>query len=64
MIYCVELTKDFPEDNAILHYNFDKEPTLDDIVDTLRADFYSVNLQYDNIEFYKVDIDNIERINL
>lgn len=57
MLYCVEVDRSgLPEENMVLHYSFDKEPTREEIVKKIiDEEDCGYDDRYCDIEFYKVD---------
>jgi len=55
MIYCVEVDRSgLPEENMVLHYVFEKEPTRDEIIKLIEFEDCGYDDEYCSIEYYRV----------
>jgi hypothetical protein len=55
MMYCVEVDRSgLPEENMVLHYNLDKEPTREEIVKLVIDEDCGYDDNYCNVEYYPV----------
>lgn len=53
MLYCIEVEREL-EDKAVLHHNFDKTPTKDDILKLLEEKDFHYDDNYGRLNFYEV----------
>ena len=57
MIYCIEVDRSgLPEENMVLHHNFDKEPTRDEVKKVIKDEDCGYNDTYCSFNYYRVDL--------
>ena len=56
MIYCIEVDRGgIGEENMVLHYKFDKEPTKEKIVELVKDEDCGYVDGYCDVKFYRID---------
>ena len=53
MLYCIEVTREL-EEMAVLHKNFESEPSRQDILDYINDCDLNYNDDYGKLEYYRV----------
>ena len=51
--YCVEIRREL-EDVETEHFEFDEEPSTEDVIQKVKDAGYSFNYPYDDVRFYRV----------
>lgn len=54
-LYCIEITRDCPDDNLVRHKRFKDKPTEDDILKYLEEEDIRFNKKYHSVNFYQVN---------
>ena len=53
-IYCVEVKREFRDDDIVFHYELDHEPTRDEILEKIMNEDIGYNDKYEKFNFYEV----------
>jgi hypothetical protein len=55
MLYCIELKREFHDDDCVLHHEFDSEPTREEVLEVIRgAGIDNFDLKYEKYNISKV----------
>lgn len=57
MLYCIEVKREFEEDNSTHHHDFDKHPTEEDVVKFLSSKEIEYDANYNKLVYYEVKPD-------
>ncbi len=57
MLYCIEVKKEFAEEDCVLHHRFDAEPTRKEILQYVLSQDIGYNDNYGKLDFYLVTED-------
>jgi len=56
MLYCIEVDRSgLHEENMVLHYDFDKEPTREEIIERVIAEDCGYDDHYCKVDYYRVN---------
>ena len=52
MLYCIEIQREFADDNLVLHHEFDTPPTEADVLKYLGDEDIAFDPDYGRLKFY------------